>query len=527
MELKAYCGSGWLHPLLLLHPKVLSLHVLAPLLPSFLLQSLRSFQDWKCVEPVPLHPCDLFRHIHIFKEAGVSLVLRIDSTLPLVEKDDSEATEYAIPSTRLYFLGPSIPPEAVTVLGSYDPDSILRSRSCKDKNDPTWDREFDSLNLYYSADSSSDHAAPDLVIERSQSRVEGLSLNGSKGLQLTGFEVINDEGKVVCVTGASGFIASWLVKLLLDRGYTVHATVRSLDDPKKTDHLLALDGAKERLSLFEANLMDEGSFRSVVNSCECVFHMASPVLFEVSDLWVELIDPAVKGTLNVLKSASKVSSLKRVILTSSTASVSAHDQKVLEFGDVVDETWFSDPQLCEPKKMWYPLSKTPTEPAAVKFANENGLDLVPRNVTSKGIMDLIKSVEKCIEKVDDESSLNATQRVDLQKARKKDQSALTLIYQCLDDAMFEKDANATTSKKAWEILQNTFKGIDKVKRVHLQTLRGELKKVQMEESETISDYFTQESKDIDSMTIDQLMGSLQAHEEKLMKIRGKNPLEQA
>ncbi|KAM0048120.1 putative cinnamyl-alcohol dehydrogenase [Helianthus debilis subsp. tardiflorus] len=37
------------------------------------------------------------------------------------------------------------------------------------------------------------------------------------------------EGKVVCVTGASGYIASWLVKLLLDRGYTVHATVRSID----------------------------------------------------------------------------------------------------------------------------------------------------------------------------------------------------------------------------------------------------------------------------------------------------------
>jgi nucleoside-diphosphate-sugar epimerase len=37
-------------------------------------------------------------------------------------------------------------------------------------------------------------------------------------------------GKTVCVTGASGFIASWLVKFLLDRGYTVRGTVRNLGD---------------------------------------------------------------------------------------------------------------------------------------------------------------------------------------------------------------------------------------------------------------------------------------------------------
>ncbi|GJT66065.1 copia-type polyprotein [Tanacetum coccineum] len=65
-----------------------------------------------------------------------------------------------------------------------------------------------------------------------------------------------------------------------------------------------------------------------------------------------------------------------------------------------------------------------------------------------GLHDVWEIVKKGVEKVDDESSLSATQRVELQKARKKDQSALTIIYQCLDDAMFEKVANATTSKEA-------------------------------------------------------------------------------
>ncbi|PWA37178.1 bifunctional polymyxin resistance protein, ArnA [Artemisia annua] len=211
------------------------------------------------------------------------------------------------------------------------------------------------------------------------------------------------EGKVVCVTGASGFIASWLVKLLLARGYTVPATVRSLGDPKKTEHLLALDGAKERLSLYEAKLTEDGSFDSAVSGCVCIFHTASPVQFIVDDPQAQLIDPAVKGALNVLKSASKVPSLKRVVFTSSMAAV-VFGAKVPVFGDMVDETWFSDPLVCQQKNLWYQASKTMAEDAAVKFSQENGLDLVSinpgyvigpilqptLNMTSKGFMNLIE-----------------------------------------------------------------------------------------------------------------------------------------
>ncbi|VVA90398.1 unnamed protein product [Arabis nemorensis] len=112
---------------------------------------------------------------------------------------------------------------------------------------------------------------------------------------------MNGGEKVVCVTGASGYIASWIVKLLLLRGYTVNATVREPNDQKKTDHLLALEGAKERLKLFKANLLEEGSFEHAIDGCDAVFHTASPLTLTVSDPQLELIEPAVKGTINVLK----------------------------------------------------------------------------------------------------------------------------------------------------------------------------------------------------------------------------------
>lgn len=60
----------------------------------------------------------------------------------------------------------------------------------------------------------------------------------------------------------------------------------------------------------------------------------------------ELIDPAVKGTLNVLKSCVKFATVKRVVLTSSMAAVIVNGRPLTP-DVVVDETWFSDPFFCE------------------------------------------------------------------------------------------------------------------------------------------------------------------------------------
>ncbi|GJN13014.1 hypothetical protein PR202_ga31347 [Eleusine coracana subsp. coracana] len=184
-------------------------------------------------------------------------------------------------------------------------------------------------------------------------------------------------GKVMCVTGASGYIASWIVKLLLARGYTVRATVRDTADPKKTLHLRALDGAKDRLHLFKANLLDEGSFDTAIDGCDGVLHTASPFYHNVKDPQAELLDPAVKGTLNVLSSCKKAS-IKRVVVTSSMAAV-AYNGKPRTPDVIVDETWLSNPEICAKMQQWYVVSKTLAEEAAWKFARDYGLEIITIN----------------------------------------------------------------------------------------------------------------------------------------------------
>ncbi|XP_052203398.1 cinnamoyl-CoA reductase 2-like isoform X4 [Diospyros lotus] len=80
----------------------------------------------------------------------------------------------------------------------------------------------------------------------------------------------------VCVTGAGGYVASWLVKLLLSNGYTVHGTVRDPHDEKNA-HLMKFEKASENLQLFKVDLLDRSSVSAAIKGCDGVFHVASPV----------------------------------------------------------------------------------------------------------------------------------------------------------------------------------------------------------------------------------------------------------
>lgn len=175
------------------------------------------------------------------------------------------------------------------------------------------------------------------------------------------------------MTGAGGFLGSWLLKVLLSKNYLVHGTVRDPADEKYA-HWKTIDKASENLKLFKADLLDYNSLCSAIKGCEGVFHVASPVpSTTVPNPEVELIEPAVKGTLNVLRACDEAK-VKRVVIVSSMVAVCMNPS--LPKGQVMDENWWSDKEYCRATKNWYCLSKTEAESEAWECAKRSGLDVV-------------------------------------------------------------------------------------------------------------------------------------------------------
>jgi len=132
-----------------------------------------------------------------------------------------------------------------------------------------------------------------------------------------------DKSKPVLVTGGSGYVASWIIKMLLEEGINVNATVRDPSNSKKVDHLMALAKASGgQLKLFKSDLLDTGIFDEPMRNCELVIHTASPFFITgIKNPEEELIRPAKEGTRNVLESAKRNPTVKRVVLTISVVAI--------------------------------------------------------------------------------------------------------------------------------------------------------------------------------------------------------------
>ena len=162
-----------------------------------------------------------------------------------------------------------------------------------------------------------------------------------------------DKTKPVLVTGGTGYVASWIIKMLLEEGIPVHATVRDPSDMQKIEHLKTLaETAAGQLTLFKADLLDPGSFDEPMRGCELVIHTASPYFITgIKNPEEELIRPAREGTRNVLESAKRTPTVKRVVLTSSVVAI---------YGDNADMTLAPEGILTE--KEWNVTSSADHQP---------------------------------------------------------------------------------------------------------------------------------------------------------------------
>ena len=107
-----------------------------------------------------------------------------------------------------------------------------------------------------------------------------------------------------------------------------------------------------------------------------------------------------------------------------------------------------------------------------------------------GSQDVWEVVKEGFEEPKDTTGYMAAQNKALKEVRSTDKATLYMLFQAVDVSGFEKIVSATTSKEACDTLGKVFKGTDRVKQVHLQTLRGELESMKMKESESVSDYIT-------------------------------------
>lgn len=173
-----------------------------------------------------------------------------------------------------------------------------------------------------------------------------------------------DRTKPVFISGATGYVAGWIVKKLLEEGFTVHAAVRNPNDSDKLRYLNEIaEKGSGAIQYFKADLLIENSYKEAMEGCELVFHTASPFSLNVKDAQKELVDPALKGTENILKTVNECASVKRVVLTSSVAAIygDASDAKHAPNGLLTEAFWNESSSL---KNSPYSYSKTLAEKKA-------------------------------------------------------------------------------------------------------------------------------------------------------------------
>ncbi len=168
----------------------------------------------------------------------------------------------------------------------------------------------------------------------------------------------------VLVSGGSGYIAGFLIRQLVAEGWTVHTTVRSLDNESAVRRLLAVDDS--RLRFFAADLNADAGWAEAMAGCSFVAHLASPLPAGIPKHADELIAPARDGALRALR-AAKAAGVRRFVMTSSVAAIAYGRGRGVHHFTEADWTRLDRPGISA-----YVQSKTIAERAARDWVANEG-----------------------------------------------------------------------------------------------------------------------------------------------------------
>ncbi|HEY5748071.1 MAG TPA: aldehyde reductase [Chryseolinea sp.] len=174
--------------------------------------------------------------------------------------------------------------------------------------------------------------------------------------------------KIVLVTGGSGFVGAHCIVQLLQQGYKVRTTLRSMNKKNEVLDMLRVGGIalSDNIGFIEADLTKDLNWDKAVENCDYVLHVASPIFLRAPKNEDEMIRPAVEGTLRVLK-AARDAGVKRVVMTSNFGAVGYSHTDTTK---VITEECWTDPN--EKGLSVYNKSKVLAERAAWDFMEKGG-----------------------------------------------------------------------------------------------------------------------------------------------------------
>ncbi|MEX8547769.1 MAG: SDR family oxidoreductase [Mucilaginibacter sp.] len=180
-----------------------------------------------------------------------------------------------------------------------------------------------------------------------------------------------ENSETVLVTGGTGAVGIHCILQLLQKGYNVKTTLRSLNKENEVIEMLKTGSITsfENLKFIEADLTKDDNWDEAMKSCQYVLHIASPTHSDSPKDENEMIRPAVDGVLRVLK-AARNASVKRVVMTSSFGAVGFSNKNPNT--ETTEANW-TDPN--EKGLSAYEKSKGLAERAAWDFMKKEGGDL--------------------------------------------------------------------------------------------------------------------------------------------------------